>query len=269
MYSGVGATFVPNGTSKTIFNLSTFDGIQFDIKNVSGTQPLYLEMLTQETQPTTLGGSLAANANPTVAINNNRGYYLTGSGGTVTNTSTALPATMSTVYVPFSLLIPRHLPTLSTCGTDNCQAPVFNPLHGLGFQFSAYPDMNNVGGTFELDIDNVSLYTGDNGLNPAGATTAVPRRSTTARRDSPRGRAAFRLSTTDRRPPPANTSSGRTRIGSNASSPAGRSSAPRTAMTPFRRASATACSSRSTSTTRRRSTRSGATRKRSRAAQAL
>jgi endo-1,4-beta-D-glucanase Y len=174
MYSGVGATFIPNATSKLPFNLTAYDGIQFDIKNVSGNQPLYLEMLTEETQPTTLGGSLAVSANPTVAINNNRGYYLTGAGGTVSNTSTALPGTMSTVYVPFSLLIPRHFPTLTTCGTDNCQAPAFDPTHALGFQFSAYPDMNNVGGVFELDVDNVSLYTGDNGLNPAGATTAAP-----------------------------------------------------------------------------------------------
>jgi endo-1,4-beta-D-glucanase Y len=176
-FGGTGATFIPNGSSKTALNLTAYDGIQFDIKNVSGTEPLYLELLTEETQLTTSGGLLPPGPPPpnaSVAINNNRGYYLTGAGATVTNTSVALPATMSTVYVPFSLLIPRHFPTLSVCGVDYCQAPTFNPMHALGFQFSAYPDMNNVPGTFEIDVDNVALYTGDNGLNPAGATTASP-----------------------------------------------------------------------------------------------
>jgi endo-1,4-beta-D-glucanase Y len=176
-FAGVGATFIPNGSSKTFYTpLATFDGIQFDIQNVSGTQPMYLEIVTGETQTTDVGGllPLTPTPNPTTAHNNNRGYYLAGAGTTPTNTSTALPATMTTVYVPFSLLIPRHFPEPVSCGLDYCQAPAFVPTHALGFQFSAYPDMNNTTGSFELNIDNVSLYTGDNGLNPASPTTAPP-----------------------------------------------------------------------------------------------
>ncbi len=175
MYAGVGATFIPGaGTTKTAFDLTAYDGIQFDLKGASGAQPMYFEMLTKETQPTTLGGSLAATANDTIALNNNRGYYLSGAGANVTNTSTAIPTATTTVYVPFALLIPRHFPAPSGCGTDVCQEPAFAPADALGFQFSAYPDMNNTNGSYNLTIDNVSLYTGDNGLNPASPTAASP-----------------------------------------------------------------------------------------------
>ncbi len=175
MYALFGATFVPGtGTSKMAYDLSAFDGIQFDIKGIAAAPPMYFEILTQETQLTTLGGSLPTTANASVALNNTRGYYLSAQGAMPTSTSTSIPLTTTTVYVPFSLLIPRHLPPPSVCGTDLCQAPAFVPADAIGFQFSAYPDMNNTSGGYNLVVDNVALYRGDNGLNPASPTAATP-----------------------------------------------------------------------------------------------
>jgi endo-1,4-beta-D-glucanase Y len=182
-YAGVGASFVPGtGTSKSAYPmLASFDGIQFDIKTGASSQgPVYFEILTKETQPLMYGGSLdpsnTTTANPSVNLNNNRGYVLSATGSTPSGTSTAIPTTMTTVYVPFSLLVPRYFPQpgASGCGNTNpCQSPVFVPADALGFQFSAYTDFSNTG-AYDLWIDNVSLYTGDHGLNPSNPTGAAP-----------------------------------------------------------------------------------------------
>ncbi|MDP9151430.1 MAG: glycosyl hydrolase family 8, partial [Myxococcota bacterium] len=166
-YSGFGATFVPNGMSKTAYDLSGYSGIQFDIKTGSAASqgPIYLEMLTAESQPATGGGTATTQ---TIDLYNTRGRVLT---------STEITTSMQTVYVPFSLLIPRYFPAPpatagSTTGCPSgtvCQAPTFNPAHALGFQFSQYYDFNKTGG-YDLWVDNVALYKGDQGLVPAGAT---------------------------------------------------------------------------------------------------
>ncbi len=180
MFAGVGATFSPAGTSKNTYSLAAYDGIQFDIQNEGGNQPLFFEMIMQESQTQSVGGLLTnpttADPNPdsTAQLTNTRGYYLTGAGGTATSTSTVLPSAWTTVYVPFSLLIPRRLPNDSDCDPGiACESPPFVPTHGLGFQFAAYPDMNNTTGSWNFDVDNVELYTGDNGLVPGNPTAAA------------------------------------------------------------------------------------------------
>lgn len=166
-YSGFGATFVPSGMSKTAYDLSAYSGIQFDVKTGgTGPQgPIYLEILTTESQPASTGGTAT---NQTINLYNTRGRVLT---------DTDITTSMQTVYVPFSLLIPRYFPAppamaSSTTGCPSgavCQAPVFNPAHALGFQFSQYYDFSKTG-AYDLWVDNVALYKGDNGLAPAGAT---------------------------------------------------------------------------------------------------
>jgi endoglucanase len=182
-FAGVGATLSPlSGGMKSTVDFSAYDGIQFDIKAGAGTQgPIYFEILTTESQP---GAALAAQLKvvPTgtatnLAVDgfNTRGYVMGQTGSTPTGTSTAVPTSMTTVYVPFSLLVPRYFPQPgpSGCGTTPCQSPVFAANHALGFQFSAYPDFSTTG-AYNLWIDNVELYTGDTGLNPANPTAASP-----------------------------------------------------------------------------------------------
>jgi endo-1,4-beta-D-glucanase Y len=148
---------------------------------------MYFEVQTQETQPTTAGGTVDPNdtAAKSISNNNNRGYYLAASGTTPTAstavTGTAIPTAMTTVYVPFAYLVPRLFPAPSTCGTETCQAPAFNPAHALAFNFNAVSDvstnntvLDNLKNAWNLTIDNIALYTGDNGLNPANPTAATP-----------------------------------------------------------------------------------------------
>jgi endo-1,4-beta-D-glucanase Y len=185
-YAGVGAAFIPNSSGVNgVYSLAGYDGIQFDIKGGSGQPPMYFEVQTQETQPTTAGGTVDPNdtAAKSISNNNNRGYYLAASGTTpsanTTVTSTAIPTTMGTVYVPFAYLVPRLFPAPSTCGTETCQAPAFNPAHALAFNFNAVNDvstnntvLDNTKNAWNLTIDNIVLYTGDNGLNPTNPTMA-------------------------------------------------------------------------------------------------
>ncbi|HZU82862.1 MAG TPA: glycosyl hydrolase family 8 [Polyangiaceae bacterium] len=171
-FAGTGAAFVPGtGGTRNAYDVSAFDGIQFDIVTPSSTQgSVYFEMLTKESQPATAGGTAT---NTAVDAYNNRGYVLTAAGQTPTGTSTAIPTAWSTVYVPFALLQPFYFPQPSACGTSVCQAPNFVPTDALGFQFSIHDDFSTTG-SYDLWVDNVSFYTGDNGLNPANPTGAVP-----------------------------------------------------------------------------------------------
>jgi len=187
-YAGVGAAFIPNSSGVNgVYSLAGYDGIQFDIKGGSGQPPMYFEVQTQETQPTTAGGTVDPNdtAAKSISNNNNRGYYLAASGtspsSNTTVTSTAIPTAMGTVYVPFAYLVPRLFPAPSTCGTETCQAPAFNPAHALAFNFNAVSDvstnntvLDNTKNAWNLTIDNIALYTGDNGLNPTSPTMASP-----------------------------------------------------------------------------------------------
>jgi endo-1,4-beta-D-glucanase Y len=179
MYSGVGAAFSPSaGMMRAAYDLSAYDGIQFDVETTQSSEgAVYFEMLTKESQP----GPAYAAANPgTVATGtavngsvdayNNRGYLLAGVGQTPTGVGTALTTSFQTVYVPFSLLVPFYFPDLTACGTTKpCQAPNFVPTNALAFQFNATADFTSTGG-YNLWVDNVSLYKGDNGLTPPGIT---------------------------------------------------------------------------------------------------
>jgi endo-1,4-beta-D-glucanase Y len=166
-YAGVGATFIPgSGMNKSVYDLSAYDGIQFDLKAGGGSQgPMYFEVLTKESQPAPAGVA----TNKVIDLFNTRGYVLTASGMTPSGTSTAIPTSMTTVYVPFSLLVPRYFPEPNGCGTAMCQSPAFVPANALGFQFSAYNDFSTAG-SYDLWIDNVALFTGDTGLTPPGMT---------------------------------------------------------------------------------------------------
>ena len=179
MYSGVGAAFSPSaGMMRAAYDLSAYDGIQFDVETTQSSEgAVYFEMLTKESQP----GPAYAAANPgTVATGtavngsvdayDNRGYLLAGVGQTPTGVGTALTTSFQTVYVPFSLLVPFYFPDLTACGTTKpCQAPNFVPTNALAFQFNATADFTSTGG-YNLWVDNVSLYKGDNGLTPPGMT---------------------------------------------------------------------------------------------------
>ena len=168
----VGGTFVPGtGTNKSAYDVSMYDGIQFDIKTGAASQgSLYFEVVTKESQASMYGGTASTNSH--VDLNNNRGQILSASGtANPSGTSTAIPTTMTTVYVPFSLLVPRWFPQPgnATCGSTTCTAPAFVPANALGFQFSTYPDFASTLG-YDLWVDNVALYTGDTGLTPPGYT---------------------------------------------------------------------------------------------------
>jgi endo-1,4-beta-D-glucanase Y len=164
-----------NGTVKgvpVVYDVSAYDGVQFDIQPGSTGQAgaVYFEVLNQETRPAGNGGT--ANNGTQVDVNNNRGYILQGVGGTVVGTETALTSATQTVYVPFSMLVPKWFPEKSDCGSvtgDACFAPIFNPKHGLGLEYSVYPDFSSTG-AYDLWVDNISFYSGDNGLTPPGET---------------------------------------------------------------------------------------------------
>ena len=177
-YCGFGAPF--NGTLTGIpnaYDVSAYDGIQFDIKSAASQDVVYFEFLGQESRPAANGGTAPPSSTPNPATGNTRGYFLAGTGGfsagTGTTLSTTLSTTAQTVTVPFSLLVPRFFPSnaASSCpaGTTNCYAPQYVPAHALGLQLSMFPDFSKTG-TYELWVDNVKFYTGDNGLTPPNET---------------------------------------------------------------------------------------------------
>jgi endo-1,4-beta-D-glucanase Y len=150
--------------------MSAYDGIKFDVMAGASSQgAMDIEIMTAETQPATGQGGGGTATNTAVDENNNRSYIMDGVGTAATHTTTALSTSPQTVYIPFSMLVPRYFPAPSTCGTTKCEAPALVPAHGLGIQISDYPDFSTTGG-YDLWVDNVSFYTGDNGLTPPGAT---------------------------------------------------------------------------------------------------
>jgi endo-1,4-beta-D-glucanase Y len=182
-FVGFGATFVPDATApndptkKKPLSLAAADGITFKIKAGSGTQrPIWFELLNTETQPPPPAGAGTAAA-ASVDQFNTRGVLLNG-----------ISTTWQTVFVPFSLLIPRFLPSPGTATTNcpataKCQAPAFNPASALGFQFSVYPDTafiaqaaaGSTAGSYDIWVDDVALYHGDMGLGalPTSSVTAM------------------------------------------------------------------------------------------------
>jgi endo-1,4-beta-D-glucanase Y len=160
-YIGFGTSFaqvIPppaSGATKKPYDVSSYDGISFNIKSGSGTAPpVWLELLNTETQPSPDGTA----TNNAVDEFNTRGKLLSNIG-----------TTWTTVYVPFALLAPRYLPNIteSQCGNTsvNCQAPGWNPKSALGFQFAVYPQFSTSTLNYDLWVDDVSFYTGTNGLS--------------------------------------------------------------------------------------------------------
>ena len=113
-YVGFGAKFHPQHaadrrrSSAMRYNVSAYDGITFRAKTGGGptTQPVFVEVLTKETQPSTSGGTATVQA---IDLYNNRGYFANVTG------------TMQQFFVPFGAMIPRSLPATGTGGA-NCPA---------------------------------------------------------------------------------------------------------------------------------------------------
>jgi endo-1,4-beta-D-glucanase Y len=158
----------PSGSkTKNPINVSSFNGISFNIKVGSGTAPpVWFELLNTQTEPAPDGVA----TNDAVDEYNTRGKLLS-------NLSTS----WTTVYVPFGTLAPRYLPASTSTGcamaSVPCQAPAWDPTTLLGLQFSVYPQFSISTLNYDLWVDDVTLYAGSNGLatmTPTGATPAHP-----------------------------------------------------------------------------------------------
>jgi len=172
-YVGVGGYFV---STKASYDLTGYDGVEFKIKTGSSTQPVYFEMLTTDSEPALAAGGAgwpggtAATAN--VDQYNHRGQLLSN-----------ITPTWETEHVPFSLLIPHWQPAPGASATSGCpspsycQAPAFKAPHAVGLTFSVYvPDFATTG-SYDLWIDDITLY-----KDPAGTylTPANPPNGVTA-----------------------------------------------------------------------------------------
>jgi len=165
-YVGFGAKFHPNMPNTTsnvgdAYDVSAWDGITFRAKTGGGpaTQPVFVEVLTKDTQPTTAGGTVPDTADrQKTDLYNNRGFMAT------------ITSTNQQFFVPFGALIPRSLPAQSSAGcapgtTVMCQAPKFIPANALALQFSWYGPMDTPGflrpspvGSYNVVIDDVAFY---------------------------------------------------------------------------------------------------------------
>jgi endo-1,4-beta-D-glucanase Y len=165
MYVGFGASFKPMrpftsppSQLKAAYDVSAYDGITFRAKTGGGptTQPMYVEILAKESQPSTSGGTATTT---TIDLYNTRGQIVTVSSSTYTQ-----------FFVPFGTLIPRWLPAVGSgmvCpaaggSVPKCQAAKFVPANALGLQFSFYNDAGfpkpSPAGSYNLFIDDVSFY---------------------------------------------------------------------------------------------------------------
>jgi endo-1,4-beta-D-glucanase Y len=153
--------------TKNPIDVSSFNGISFNIKVGSGTAPpVWFELLNTQTEPAPDGVA----TNDAVDEYNTRGKLLSN-----------LSTTWTTVYIPFGTLAPRYLPAYTSTGCTTtsvfCQAPAWDPTSLLGLQFSVYPQFSTTTLNYDLWVDDVTLYSGTNGLatmTPTGATPAHP-----------------------------------------------------------------------------------------------
>ena len=113
-YVGFGAKFHPNMPLTTselgdAYNVSAYDGITFRARTGGGptTQPVFVEILTKDTQPAAAGGTAMSQA---VDLYNNRGFF-----------ANVASSTYQQFFVPFGAMIPRSLPAIGT-GGNNCPA---------------------------------------------------------------------------------------------------------------------------------------------------
>ena len=164
-YVGFSAKFHPNMPLTTSdigdpYDVSKWDGITFRAKTGGAptSQPVFVEILTKETQPTTAGGTAT---NQAVDLYNNRGYMVT-----IASTS------YQQFFVPFGGLIPRSLPAAGSGGNacpagsaPKCQAPKFVAANALAIQFSWYGPMDTPGfltpspvGSYNVLVDDVAFY---------------------------------------------------------------------------------------------------------------
>lgn len=177
-YVGFGAPFngvIPPPSSTTAqtqkpYDVTAYDGVSFNIKSGSGTAPpVWVEFHNTENVPTPDGTAKYSG----VDQYNTRGMLLTNIG-----------ASWTKVYVPFATLAPRYLPNLTESDCSNasvvCQAPPWDSKNTLGIQFGVYPQFavqpftSSSSLNYDLWVDDVTLYKGDNGLgtlNNGGTAT--------------------------------------------------------------------------------------------------
>ncbi len=177
-YVGFGASFnavlpppASGSTSKTrsAYDVSAYDGISFNIKSGSGTAPpVWFELQDTENVPAPDGTAKYTG----VDQYNTRGHLITGIMGSWTK-----------VFIPFATLAPRYLPNLTESDCSNasviCQAPPWDAKNALGLQFGIYPQFavqpytSSSSLNYDLWVDDVALYKGDDGLGKLdnGGTT--------------------------------------------------------------------------------------------------
>jgi endo-1,4-beta-D-glucanase Y len=167
-YVGFGAPFAgvlppPSGTTtkaKNPYDVSSYSGVSFNIKSASGTAPpIWVEFHNTENVPTPDGTAKYS----TVDQYNTRGMLLTNIGTSWTK-----------VFIPFAITAPRYLPSTSSadCSMASvfCQAPGWDSKNTLGIQFGIYPQYlvqpftSGTSLNYDLWVDDVSFYKGDDGL---------------------------------------------------------------------------------------------------------
>jgi hypothetical protein len=178
-YVGFGASFAAvlpppasGSTSKTQnpYDVSAYDGVSFNIKSGSGTAPpVWVEFHDTENVPTPDGTAKYSG----VDQYNTRGQLLTSVGTSWTKVS-----------VPFALMAPRYLPNLSESDCSNasvvCQAPPWDAKNALGIQFGIYPQFavqpftSSSSLNYDLWVDDVTLYKGDDGLGSLPGNGTLP-----------------------------------------------------------------------------------------------
>jgi endo-1,4-beta-D-glucanase Y len=174
-YVGFGGTFKPNGELKGKLDVSAYDGITFRIKagTGQGTTPVYFEVMTTDTQPSSAGGTATCTDSDTY---NNRGVLLQN-----------ISSTWTQVHVPFATLAARWLPASPEPNKPRActkyETPLFIPTNAVGIQFSVLSD-HTKDGKYDLWVDDVAFYKGDDGLptlsQTAGAKSPFPRDATLA-----------------------------------------------------------------------------------------
>jgi endo-1,4-beta-D-glucanase Y len=162
-YVGFSAKFhpnMPNTTSNVAdpYDVSQWDGITFRAKTGGSPsdQPVFVEILTKETQPNTAGGVAT---DQKIDLYNNRGFM-----------ADINSSSYQQFFVPFGALFPRSLPAQGSSGctagsTSVCQAPKFVATNALAIQFSWYGPNDTPGfltpnpvGSYNTVIDDVAFY---------------------------------------------------------------------------------------------------------------